>query len=71
MESIAASQSSTGSGAGAPGVGTSVLLLGNDRNQIGAARSLKRAGYRIVIGRGDDTCYAELSRHADEIWHHP
>ena len=48
-----------------------VLAVGNDRSQISVARSLGRAGHRVIIGRGIDTCYAELSRHASEVWDHP
>ncbi len=51
--------------------GDAVLLLGTDRSQIGVARSLGRAGYRVVVGRSQHSSFAELSRYTAEVWDHP
>jgi carbamoylphosphate synthase large subunit len=49
-----------------------VLVLGqNNRQAVSIIRSLGRAGYRVVVGRGDLPGVAERSRFVDEIWVHP
>ncbi len=55
----------------APVSGGAVLLLGTDRSQISAVRSLGKAGYHVVVGRGEHSSFAELSRYAAEVWDHP
>ena len=45
-----------------------VLLIGNYRPTLGAARALGRMGYRVVLGAEPDSSGAERSRFVDEIW---
>ncbi len=54
-----------------PMSGGGVLLLGADRSQITAVRSLGKAGHPVIVGRDEHSSFAELSRYATEVWDHP
>ncbi|MEM7414943.1 MAG: ATP-grasp domain-containing protein [Gemmatimonadota bacterium] len=47
-----------------------VLLLGGYRQAPAVARSLARAGYRVIVGVGPHGNPAARSRFAGELWHH-
>ncbi len=49
----------------------SVLILGDLPAALEAARSLGESGHRIIVGTSSLYCYANLSRHCAETWHHP
>jgi carbamoylphosphate synthase large subunit len=49
----------------------SVLVLGFIPAALEVTRSLGRSGHRIIVGASSPACYANLSRHCAETWHHP
>ena len=49
----------------------SVLVLDQVAQTLAVVRSLGRAGYRVILGRGRATSEAESSRHCAEVWGHP
>lgn len=51
-------------------LGSSVLLVGNYLPSIAAARSLTRAGYRVIAGDGGETSTVGRSRSCKEVWRH-
>jgi predicted ATP-grasp superfamily ATP-dependent carboligase len=48
-----------------------VLLVGNYRPSIAVARSLGRAGYKVIVGRDRRFSFAEKSRYCAGTWSHP
>ncbi len=48
-----------------------VLLLGNYRPCLPAARALRQSGYRVIVTRGASGECCEFSRHVDECFDHP
>lgn len=56
---------------GGPDVRHTVLLLGNYRPALVAARALSELGCRIVLGLGGGEGGNEHSRAVDEVWDHP
>jgi len=49
----------------------SVLVLGDYPPALEVTRSLGESGHRIIVGTSSLYCYANLSRHCAETWHHP
>ena len=49
----------------------SVLLLGDYRQSLTVARSLHRAGYRVMLGSADPRPVTAMSRYIAERWQHP
>lgn len=49
----------------------SVLLLGNYRPALAAARALAGLGHRVIVSREGDDGRCGLSRHVTEIWENP
>ena len=49
----------------------SVLVLGDISAALEVTRSLGESGHRIIVGTSSLYCYANLSRHCAETWHHP
>jgi biotin carboxylase len=49
----------------------SVLVLDDFPQTLAVVRSLARAGYGIIVGRGSERTLAERSRFCDEVWQHP
>ncbi|MCH9809457.1 MAG: GNAT family N-acetyltransferase [Alphaproteobacteria bacterium] len=66
-----ASQQCTANNLRHPEHRSGVLLLGNYRPTLSLARSLHRAGYRILLGTGGGEGCGEYSRSVSEAWHHP
>jgi hypothetical protein len=50
---------------------TGALVLGDHRQSLAVARSLHRAGYRVIAGRSGGRTILERSRHVAEVWNHP
>ncbi|WP_137390658.1 hypothetical protein [Rhodoligotrophos defluvii] len=48
-----------------------VLILGNHRPALTAARALHRQGYRVVLSASSKAPFAEYSRAVDELWYGP
>jgi biotin carboxylase len=48
-----------------------VLILGDRRQSLAVARSLRRAGYRAIAGRAGGRTILERSRSVAERWNHP
>lgn len=48
-----------------------VLVLGDHRQALAIARSLHRAGYRVIAGRAGRPTVLERSRCVTEVWDHP
>lgn len=48
-----------------------ILLLGNDRAALAAARALRPAGYCVIMGRDGGEGVCEFSRFVEETWDHP
>lgn len=48
-----------------------VLVLGNYRQTLTVIRSLAKAGYHIIVGRGCKRVFTQYSRYTAEIWPHP
>ena len=55
----------------APANRGTVLLLGNYRPAVAAARALVGAGYRIILGLEGEELDAELSGYVADSWDHP
>lgn len=51
--------------------GRSALVLGDHRQALAIARSLHRAGYRVIAGRHGGRTLLERSRCVTEVWEHP
>ena len=49
----------------------SVLLIGSFRQTLTVARSLHRAGYRVIVGHSSPRHFVDVSRAADEVWRYP
>ena len=49
----------------------SVLVLGDFPPALEVTRSLGESGHRVIVGTSSLYCYANLSRHCAETWHHP
>ena len=49
----------------------SVLTLGDQLQALEVTRSLGASGHRVIVGTSNLYCYASLSRHCAETWHHP
>lgn len=49
----------------------SVLVLDQVAQTLAVVRSLGRAGYRVILGRGRVKGESESSRHCAEVWRHP
>ena len=49
----------------------SVLVLDQVAQTLAVVRSLGRAGYRVILGRGRTKNESESSRHCAEVWRHP
>ncbi len=49
----------------------SVLILGDLPSALEVTRSLGASGHRVIVGTSSLYCYANLSRHCAETWHHP
>lgn len=56
---------------GDPSIQHTVLLLGNYRPALVAARALSKLGCRVVLGLGGGEGGNEYSRAVDEVWDHP
>jgi predicted ATP-grasp superfamily ATP-dependent carboligase len=48
-----------------------ILILGSYRQTITVIRSLGRAGYHVIAGRGKARDFTEFSRYTAETWVHP
>lgn len=53
------------------GHGASVLVIDQTFQTLAVVRSLARAGYRVILGRGRGRGEAERSRCCAEVWMHP
>ena len=51
--------------------GAGVLVLGDHRQSLTVARSLHRAGYRVIAGGPSGNTILERSRCVAEVWDHP
>lgn len=51
--------------------GKGILVLGDHRQALAVARSLHRAGYRVIAGRDARRTLLERSRCVAEVWEHP
>lgn len=51
--------------------GKGILVLGDHRQALAIARSLHRAGYRVIAGRDARRSLLERSRCVAEVWQHP
>ncbi|HEY7739216.1 MAG TPA: hypothetical protein VIB01_01240 [Steroidobacteraceae bacterium] len=51
--------------------GNAILVLGDHRQALAVARSLHRAGHRVIAGRGAHRTLLERSRCVAEVWEHP
>lgn len=51
--------------------GKGVLILGDHRQALAVARSLRAAGYRVIAGRHGPRSILERSRCVAEVWEHP
>lgn len=51
--------------------GKGILILGDHRQALAVARSLHRAGYRVIAGRDARRSLLEHSRCVTEVWEHP
>ena len=49
----------------------SILVLGDLPAALEVTRSLGGIGHKIIVGTSSLYCYANLSRHCAETWHHP
>ncbi|MEM7200703.1 MAG: hypothetical protein AAF628_10580 [Planctomycetota bacterium] len=49
----------------------SVLVLGRNRQVVGAARSFAALGYRVIVGRSGLASFVESSNAVSEVWCHP
>ncbi len=49
----------------------SVLVLGDYRQTLTVARSLARAGYRVIVGSEDEHVFTRYSRAVAERWRYP
>jgi predicted ATP-grasp superfamily ATP-dependent carboligase len=51
--------------------GSGALVLGDFRQSLAVGRSLRAAGFRVIVGRGAERTIFERSNSVAEVWEHP